>query len=131
VVRLKPRPLYPWGKSPVPTEQESGWYPKTGLDEVMKRKILPLSGLKLRPFGRPARRQSLSRLQTTRSHVSKESTLHSHCRANLKPHTLPSECEAMFHAHTKQRGAVTQRLIFFLSSRHSLHNYVCMNEYTD
>jgi hypothetical protein len=29
--------------------------PSTGLDDVEKRKFLPLPGLELRPFGRPAR----------------------------------------------------------------------------
>jgi hypothetical protein len=33
--------------------------PKTGLDVVTKRKILPILGLELRPLGRPARSQSL------------------------------------------------------------------------
>jgi hypothetical protein len=35
----------------------------TGLKDVEIRKILPLSGLKLRPLGRPARSQSLYRLR--------------------------------------------------------------------
>jgi hypothetical protein len=35
--------------------------PRTGLDDV-KRKILSLPGLELRPLGRPARSQSLYRL---------------------------------------------------------------------
>jgi hypothetical protein len=37
--------------------------PKTGLDDVEKRKFLPLQGLKLRPLSRPARSQSLYRLR--------------------------------------------------------------------
>jgi hypothetical protein len=36
--------------------------PSAGLDEVEKRKFLILSGLELRPLGRPARSQSLYRL---------------------------------------------------------------------
>jgi hypothetical protein len=36
--------------------------PKTGLDDVERRKILPLPGLELRPLGRPIRSQSLYRL---------------------------------------------------------------------
>jgi hypothetical protein len=34
---------------------------RAGLDDVEKRKFLALSGLELRPFGRPARSQSLYR----------------------------------------------------------------------
>jgi hypothetical protein len=36
--------------------------PRTGLDDVEKRKFWPLPGLKFRPLGRPARSQSLYRL---------------------------------------------------------------------
>jgi hypothetical protein len=36
--------------------------PRAGLDNVEKRKFLTLSGLELRPLGRPARSQSLSQL---------------------------------------------------------------------
>jgi hypothetical protein len=37
-----------------------GWVgPRTGLDAVEKRKILPLQGLELRPLGRPAYSPSL------------------------------------------------------------------------
>jgi hypothetical protein len=35
---------------------------RTGLEEVERRKILPLPGFELRPLGRPARSQSLYRL---------------------------------------------------------------------
>jgi hypothetical protein len=31
--------------------------PRTGLDDMERRKLLPLSGLEFRPLGRPARRQ--------------------------------------------------------------------------
>jgi hypothetical protein len=37
--------------------------PRTGLDDVEKRKIFPLQGLELRPLGRPARSQSRYRLR--------------------------------------------------------------------
>jgi hypothetical protein len=37
--------------------------PRTGLDDVERRKILPLPGLKLQPLGRPARSQSLYNLK--------------------------------------------------------------------
>jgi hypothetical protein len=37
--------------------------PRTGLDDVEKRKILPSPGLELRLLGRPARSQSLYRLR--------------------------------------------------------------------
>jgi hypothetical protein len=36
--------------------------PRAGLDDMEKRKFLALMGLELRPFGRPARSQSLYRL---------------------------------------------------------------------
>jgi hypothetical protein len=36
--------------------------PRAGLDNVEKRKLLTLPGLKLRPLSRPARSQSLYRL---------------------------------------------------------------------
>jgi hypothetical protein len=37
--------------------------PRAGLDGVEKRKFLTLPGLELRPFGRPARSQSVFRLR--------------------------------------------------------------------
>jgi hypothetical protein len=41
-----------------------GWVnPRTGLDDVEKRKFLNIPGLELRPLGRPARSQSLYRLR--------------------------------------------------------------------
>jgi hypothetical protein len=41
-----------------------GWVdPRTGVDDVERRQILLLPGLKLRPLGRPAHRQSLYRLR--------------------------------------------------------------------
>jgi hypothetical protein len=43
---------------------------RTGLDDVERRKILPLLGLELRPLGRPARSQSLYRLRCPRSPTS-------------------------------------------------------------
>jgi hypothetical protein len=36
--------------------------PRTGLEDMEKRKLLPLPGLELRPLSRPARNQSLYRL---------------------------------------------------------------------
>jgi hypothetical protein len=36
--------------------------PRTGLDDVEKKKIFPLLGLELQPFGHPSRSQSLYRL---------------------------------------------------------------------
>jgi hypothetical protein len=45
-----------------------GWVdPRTGLDDVEKRKLLTLAGLELRPFGRPARSQELYRLRYPKS----------------------------------------------------------------
>jgi hypothetical protein len=47
-----------------------GWMgPRAGLDEVERRKILPLPGLEIRPLGRSARSQSLSRLRYHGSHL--------------------------------------------------------------
>jgi hypothetical protein len=41
---------------------KGGWVgPRTGLDDVEKRKFLILPGLELRPLGRPARSHSLYR----------------------------------------------------------------------
>jgi hypothetical protein len=41
-----------------------GWVsPKTGSDDVGRRKIVPLPGLELRPLGRRPRSQSLYRLR--------------------------------------------------------------------
>jgi hypothetical protein len=41
-----------------------GWVgPRTGLDDMEKRKSLPLLGLELRSLGRPVRRQSIYRLR--------------------------------------------------------------------
>jgi hypothetical protein len=41
-----------------------GWVdPRASLNDLEKRKFLTLPGLKLRPFGRPTRSQSLCRLR--------------------------------------------------------------------
>jgi hypothetical protein len=54
--------VLPPGKEPLlPIEWEVGWT-SAGLDDVQKRKFFTLTGLALRPFGRPARSQSLYRL---------------------------------------------------------------------
>jgi hypothetical protein len=37
--------------------------PRTGLDDVEKRKFLTIPGLELRPLGHPARSQSMYRLR--------------------------------------------------------------------
>jgi hypothetical protein len=59
VVSFAPRPLYPPGER-VPSTHWIGCYagPRGGLDDVERRKILPLPGLELRPLGRPTRSQS-------------------------------------------------------------------------
>jgi hypothetical protein len=55
------RSYYPQEKSPR-THWIGGWVGlRTGLDDVEKRKFFILPGLELRPFGRPARSQSLYR----------------------------------------------------------------------
>jgi hypothetical protein len=52
-----------------PSGHPIGWLgPRTGLDDV-ERRILHLPGLELRPFGRPARSQSLYRLRYSGSPV--------------------------------------------------------------
>jgi hypothetical protein len=43
--------------------------PRTGVDDVEKRKFLTPPGLELRPLGRPARSQLLYRLRYSGSHV--------------------------------------------------------------
>jgi hypothetical protein len=51
------------GKSPPGTNWKGCWVgPRTGLDDVEKRRILPLPGLELRPLCRLARSVSLYRL---------------------------------------------------------------------
>jgi hypothetical protein len=59
-----PLPLYPQARAPPPrTHWIEGWVDsRAGLDDVEKKKFLTLPGLELRPLGRPARSQSLSRL---------------------------------------------------------------------
>jgi hypothetical protein len=56
------------GKRAPGTHWIGGWVdPRTGLDELEKRKFLTLPGLELRPLSRPARSQSLYRLSYTGS----------------------------------------------------------------
>jgi hypothetical protein len=58
VISFTPQLLYPRGK------RDRSWVdPRSGLDDVEKRKFLTLPGLELRPLGRPARSQSLYRLR--------------------------------------------------------------------
>jgi hypothetical protein len=57
-----PRPLYP-GETASGIHWTGGWVgPRTGVDDMEKRKFLTLRGRELRPLGRPARSQSLCRL---------------------------------------------------------------------
>jgi hypothetical protein len=59
VVSFTPRPLYPRVKEPPGTH----WVgPRSGLDDVEKRKFLTLPGLEIRPFCLPGRNHSLYRL---------------------------------------------------------------------
>jgi hypothetical protein len=54
----------PPGKEPPGTHRIGSWVgPKAGLDDVEKRKILPLPELELGPLVRPAGSQSLYRLK--------------------------------------------------------------------
>jgi hypothetical protein len=62
VVSFTPLPLYPRGESPG-TRCIGGWVgPRTGANEVERRKMLHLQGLELRPVSRIAHSQSLYRL---------------------------------------------------------------------
>jgi hypothetical protein len=63
MVSVTPRPLYPLERAPGTHWMGSWIYPRAGLDNVEKRQFLTLSGLELRPLGRPARSQSLYRLR--------------------------------------------------------------------
>jgi hypothetical protein len=61
--------LTPGGRAPG-THWLGGWVdPRSGLDDVERRKILPLPGLQLQPLGRAARSQSLYRLRYPGSSV--------------------------------------------------------------
>jgi hypothetical protein len=58
-----PTALPPGERAPG-THWIGGWVgPGAGRDDVEKKKFLSLSGLELRPLGRPARSQSLYRLR--------------------------------------------------------------------
>jgi hypothetical protein len=60
---LRPDRFTPGERAPG-THWLGGWVdPRTGLDDVEKRKFLTLPGLELRSLGRPARSQSLYRLR--------------------------------------------------------------------
>jgi hypothetical protein len=54
--------LPPEKQPPVPIGYEDRWAPEPGQDDMEKKKFLPLPGLELWPFDRPARSQSLYRL---------------------------------------------------------------------
>jgi hypothetical protein len=54
----------PQKKEPLGTLRIGGWVSRrSGLDDVKKSRFLTLPGLELLPLGRPARNQSLYRLQ--------------------------------------------------------------------
>jgi hypothetical protein len=62
VVSFTPQPLYPRERA-TGTHWIGGWVgPRTGLDDMEKRKFLILLGLELWPLGRPACNQSLYQL---------------------------------------------------------------------
>jgi hypothetical protein len=65
VVNFTPWPLYLRGRSPSSGTHWIGGSvdPRTGLDHTEKWKFLTIPGVELRPFGRPARIQSLYRLR--------------------------------------------------------------------
>jgi hypothetical protein len=55
VVSFTPRPLYPGERVPGTHWIEGRVDPRAGLDDVEEKKFLTLTGLELRPLGRPAR----------------------------------------------------------------------------
>jgi hypothetical protein len=61
--------------------------PRTGMDDVERRKILPLPGPELRPLGRPTRSQLFYRLHYPGSHFYKLFSIKFDCLAddNLLP----------------------------------------------
>jgi hypothetical protein len=65
VVSFTPQPLYP-GETAPGTLWIGGWVgPRTGLDDVERRKILPLPGLELRPLGLPGHSHIIYKLKHT------------------------------------------------------------------
>jgi hypothetical protein len=63
-VQLHAPTALPPGREPPGTHWIGRWVdPRAGLDNVEKKKFLPLPGLELRPLGRPSRNQSLYRLR--------------------------------------------------------------------
>jgi hypothetical protein len=57
--QLHAQAVLPPGKALPDSPSVAGWVgPRTGLDDVERRKVLPLPGLELGPLGRPARSQS-------------------------------------------------------------------------
>jgi hypothetical protein len=63
VVNFTTQPLFPLGNTPGTPWIGGRVDPTTGLDDVENRKFSTLSGLELRPLGRPSRSQSLYRLR--------------------------------------------------------------------
>jgi hypothetical protein len=64
VLASRPGRFTPGGRSPPGVHWIGGWVgPRTGLEDMERRKVLPLPGLELRPLDRPARSQSLYRLR--------------------------------------------------------------------
>jgi hypothetical protein len=63
VVSFTPRPLYPGERAPA-TRWIGGWVDsRATMDNVKKRKLLTLPGIKIRPLGRPDRSQSIYQLR--------------------------------------------------------------------
>jgi hypothetical protein len=64
------------GERTLSTHWIGGWVdPRTGLDDVEKRKFVTLPGLELRPLGRPTRSQPLYRIRYSGSSTKKSSDL--------------------------------------------------------
>jgi hypothetical protein len=65
----RPGRFTPWERAPDTHWIEGRVGPRTDLDVVEKRKVLPLPGLELRPLGHSAHRKSLYRLRCPGSHL--------------------------------------------------------------
>jgi hypothetical protein len=111
LVSFTPQLLYPRGNRP-----GTHWIwccvgPRTGLDDVESRKILPLPGLELRPFGRAARGQSLYRLKIWRIFIIVRplfwgrSGLGSN-KSELEEQSVRSQVVSFLWTQTIERGAL-------------------------
>jgi hypothetical protein len=116
VVSSTPRLLYSRERA-LSTHWTGCWVgPTTGLDDTKRGKILPLTGLELRPFGRPTGSQSLYRLRYPVSLSLSHTHTHTHTRARARAHT-----HTHTHTHTRKKdygeGEFSVRLGIFCIHR--------------